>query len=304
LKNSKYFRQVELLLSVLQLLNESQNFALKGGTAINLFLLDMPRLSVDLDLTYLPLDSRESALKAIRTEMKALAARTKEAIPSVKVQLPSSNVTAGSTLIASRADAHVKVEPNTTLRGHLLPIERRVLCEHARNLFQAHVEASVVSTAELYAGKICAALDRQHPRDLFDIKMLLETTGITVAMRQAFVVYLASHSRPMHELLTPSLVDQESIFENEFKGMSRTEVTYRELEDARSSLIRILHKELTEDERLFLLSIKKGEPQWHRLPFDNLEQLPALRWKLINIKKISKEKHAYQITKLKEALKV
>ncbi len=66
------------------------------------------------------------------------------------------------------------------------------------------MEIPVLSFADLYGGKICAALDRQHPRDLFDIKLLSEARGLNEEVSQAFVIYLASHNRPMSELLSPN----------------------------------------------------------------------------------------------------
>ncbi len=59
-----------------------------------------------------------------------------------------------------------------------------------------------------------AALDRQHPRDLFDVSALLANEGLTDALRTAFVVYLISHNRPAVELLAPGRLDIEA----EFRG--------------------------------------------------------------------------------------
>ena len=64
-KDTVFFRQAELLLRVLPFVNEEKIFALKGGTAINFFFRDLPRLSIDIDLTYLPINDRETALTDI-----------------------------------------------------------------------------------------------------------------------------------------------------------------------------------------------------------------------------------------------
>jgi hypothetical protein len=61
-RKNPYFEQVELLVRVLPVVGKSKCFTVKGGTAINLFYRDMPRLSVDIDLVYLPLKSREESL--------------------------------------------------------------------------------------------------------------------------------------------------------------------------------------------------------------------------------------------------
>lgn len=61
----KYKRQVNLLLKVLPEVSKESNVALHGGTAINLFVRNMPRLSVDIDLTYIPIESRKISLEKI-----------------------------------------------------------------------------------------------------------------------------------------------------------------------------------------------------------------------------------------------
>lgn len=83
-----------------------------------------------------------------------------------------------------------------------------------------NLNVRVLSLEDTYGGKICAALDRQHPRDLFDIKLLLENEGLTEKIKKAFIVYLISHDRPIVEVLNPGLQDIKQIFENEFAGMT------------------------------------------------------------------------------------
>ena len=76
----------------------------------------------------------------------------------------------------------------------------------------------------------CApALDRQHPRDLFDVKLILDTDGITPEIRRAFVVYLAGHNRPMEELLSPRIQDISDVFQAQSAGMTQAEVATEEL---------------------------------------------------------------------------
>src|SRR5260370_18206595 len=76
-----YRKQVALLVRTLPLIAEEACFALKGGTAINLFIRDMPRLSVDIDLTYVPLQPYDTSLAAIDAAMGRIAARIKSGIP-------------------------------------------------------------------------------------------------------------------------------------------------------------------------------------------------------------------------------
>jgi hypothetical protein len=160
----------------------------------------------------------------------------------------------------------------------------------------------LLSIADLYGGKLCAALDRQHPRDLFDIKLLLESGGITDEIRKAFVIYLASHNRPMNELLDLSHQDFRQTFENDFKGIAAIEVTYDELIEVRNSLADTLLKSLTDNERRFLLSIKKGEPEWHLMDLEGIDSLPAILWKIQNVRRMSREKHSSELQKLKAIL--
>jgi hypothetical protein len=159
-----------------------------------------------------------------------------------------------------------------------------------------------LSAADLYGGKICAALDRQHPRDLFDIKLLLENEGLTDAIRKAFVVYLVSHDRPLHELIDPPRKDFRKVFEKEFFGMTDVPVSYEELVAVREHLFVRLHGDLTGAERKFILSVKEGAPAWELLALPGVDKLPAIQWKLRNIAKMSPVKHQEQLDKLKKKL--
>jgi Nucleotidyl transferase AbiEii toxin, Type IV TA system len=124
------------------------------------------------------------------------------------------------------------------------------------------VDVPIVSIPDLYAGKICAALDRQHPRDLFDIHLLYQHEGLTDEIRSAFVVYLASSPRPMHELLSPNWLNQVHLFTNSFQGMTRIPIEYDELIATRSRLLHDILTRLTEKEKQFLVLLKMGKPDY------------------------------------------
>ena len=134
--------------------------------------------------------------------------------------------------------------------------------------------------------------------------LLLDNEGITEDTRKAFVVYLASHDRPMHELLDPTRKDVRRIYENEFSGMAVDEVSYDELIAARETLVETLRKELTNDEREFLVSLKAGQPKWNLIGIEGLEKLPAVQWKLTNIKKIPAKKQKELLAKLRRVLEL
>ena len=172
----------------------------------------------------------------------------------------------------------------------------------AEELFQLSVTARTLSVADLYGGKLCAALDRQHPRDLFDVMVLLRNEGLTDDIRKAFVVYLASHDRPMNELLDPVRKDVRQIYESEFAGMTVDEVEYKDLVDAREQLISALGQQLASEEKAFLISVKEGNPVWNLLGIAGIDKLPAIQWKLLNIRKLNKDKHAEALTRLKKKL--
>ncbi len=177
-KDTVFFRQAELLPRVLPFVNEEEFFALKGGTAINFFFRDLPRLSIDIDLTYLPINDRETALTDIEKALIRISERVEKTIPGVRVFSKRDrefNLVAG--LLIRRGDATIKVEPNPVLRGSVFPTETRALCQKAQDLFELSIEARTLSFEDLYGGKACAALDRQHPRDLFDIDMLFKNEG-------------------------------------------------------------------------------------------------------------------------------
>jgi nucleotidyltransferase AbiEii toxin of type IV toxin-antitoxin system len=145
-------------------------------------------------------------------------------------------------------------------------------------------------------------LDRQHPRDLFDVMVLLENEGISEEIRKAFVVYLASHDRPMNELLDPTRKDMRGVYESEFAGMTIKAVRYEDLIGARGTLIETLKKELTDAEKFFLVSLKKGQPDWNALAIQGIEKLPAIKWKLMNIEKMGHRKRSDSLEQLKRKL--
>ncbi len=303
MKDSPYFKQAQLMLRVMPHVAAQACFAVKGGTAINLYVRDMPRLSVDIDLMYLPLEPRDTTLAKIGEALQRIATAVRKTIPGVTVQgVQTKGVAHFSKLSVGTAEAKIKIEPNLVLRGTVYAPVERELCKRAELLFEMSATANILSVADLYGGKICAALDRQHPRDLFDVKILMENEGVTDEIRTAFVIYLASNSRPMSELLAPNLKDLRQVFEQEFTGMTDAEVGYDELVAVRDRLIETIRNTMTEDERQFLISIKQGQPDWDLIPVDGIEHLPAIQWKLINIRKMDKKKQIESLTKLEAVL--
>jgi len=304
-KETVFFKQAELLLRILPLIYKEEVFALKGGTAINFFVRNLPRLSVDIDLTYLPVNDRNFALNEICRILLLISEGIKRRISGAAVipkKIQGTDVVKG--LIVNRAGITVKIEPNLVLRGSVYPPEIKMLSKKAQDLFELSLQSRTLSTYDLYAGKICAALDRQHPRDLFDVHLLLKSEGFTPEIRKALVVYLVSHPRPIVEILNPQQKDLSDIFEKEFKDMIAENITFELLEMTRDELVTILRKELTPDERRFIVSIKQGQPLWDLLELEGIQDLPAIKWKLLNISRMDPRKHRKAVHKLRDYLGV
>jgi predicted nucleotidyltransferase component of viral defense system len=304
--NAHYLEVARLMARIARNVFADGVFALKGGTAINLFVRDLPRLSVDLDLVFvdhtLP---RDQALAAIGSALQAIADRLKK----LGLDVPGNKTgAAGDSYLNVRSrDLQVVVEVNEIMRGTLLPVQVRPLQPHAQEILGVDLELPVLAESEVYAGKLVAAMDRQHPRDLFDVHHLFAAGGITPEMRRCFVAYLASHNRPVHEILAPKLKDISAMFEGAFEGMARDAVDLKTLLAARERLISELPKSLNSAERQFLMSLAAAEPEWKLLGFANLDEMPGPRWKLQNLQTLAKKnpvKFRSQQTKLTELLGV
>ena len=285
--NQVYLDTARLMTQVAPLVFEGDIFALKGGTAINLFVRDMPRLSVDLDLVFVDhRPDRDEALAGINEAIRNTVNRLKKRGFQTHAATAAD---AGETKLFVRRDKlEIKVEVNFVLRGTVHPVRSTSLTPKAKETLLADVELPIVSLEDLYGGKLVAALDRQHPRDLFDVMQLFLHEGITPAIRRSFVVYLASHNRPIHEVLFPGLRDISGDYDSTFRGMTAEPVELEALLAARERMVAELHAGLDAKEREFLLSLARNTPNWGLLGIDHLEQLPGIRWKLRNLEQLAK----------------
>jgi hypothetical protein len=302
--NQQYLDTARLLTKVAPLVFPDGMFALKGGTAINLFIRDMPRLSVDLDLVFVDyLLSREQALEQINVALRQAAERLKGRGFQTRL---SAAEEAGETKLLVRSGAiEVKVEVNYVMRGTIFPVRVMPLTSAASERLMADLEIPVASFADVYGGKLVAAMDRQHPRDLFDVMELFAHGGITSEIQRAFVVYLASHNRPVHEVLFGARKEVNFEYEQNFKGMTATSVGLEQLLDARERMFTEIQSNLAPEEKEFLLSLVSNQPEWDLLGVPHLHQLPAVRWKLHNLEKLQKaniSKFAEQHDKLEMLL--
>ena len=300
--DENYRKQVSLLVKILPLVAREAIFALKGGTAINLFLRNMPRLSVDIDLTYLPVKDRASSLTEIDAAMRRLAKEVERGVHGAKVSASAPKGEKAITKLIVRADeAQIKIEVTPVLRGCVYEPAVRSVSAHVEAEF-GFAEMSVVSFADLYGGKIVAALDRQHPRDLYDVRDLLRHEGIDDKLRKAFIVYLISHDRPMAEVLAPRLLDISTEYKRGFEGMVHDPVTLDELLKARQDLISGIVGKMPEHHKRFLVSVKREAPDWALLDVPHARDLPAVRWKLENLARLSADKREQLLKGLNVAL--
>jgi predicted nucleotidyltransferase component of viral defense system len=297
-----YRRQAALLVRALPLVAAETCFALKGGTAINLFVRDMPRLSVDIDLTYLPIAAREASLREIDAAMRRIASSIEAGIHRARVSRSALRSGNRITKLFVRADdVQIKIEVTPVLRGCVFDPVTMSVSPGVEDEF-GFAEIQVVSFPDLYAGKLVAALDRQHPRDLFDARDLLANEGINDELRKAFIVYLLSHNRPIAELLAPTRLDISAEFRRGLEGMTGNPVILGELLQAREDLIGAVVGNMPDGHRRFLMTVKRGEPDWALLELPGADTLPAVRWRLENLAKLGATKRATILARLGEVL--
>ncbi len=277
-----YAETVRLLLTAAPDVFANDIFAMKGGTAINLFVQDMPRLSVDIDVVYTRRDAaRDQALQEITAQLGIIADRLGHL--GLQTRLVGSKDLGDTKLIVENDTSQVWVEVNAVFRGTLLPVERRRLSTRTAERFSVELELPILPPDELYASKLMAAMDRQHPRDLFDVWQLYQSGGITDGMVECFVTYLAGHNRPTHEVVFGNDRDITTDYHGGFVGMTEEEVSLATLLETRERLRQELPARMTRQQRQFLVGLAHAQPDWSLLQCKHAVELPALRWKLSNL---------------------
>lgn len=297
--NDLYRKQVALLIRIMPSVYRIKDFAVHGGTAINLFHKDMPRYSVDIDLTYILIQDRQTSLNTINRHLLTLKELIERSVPNIRV-VHKPDVWK---LQCTCEGATVKIEVNGTKRGVIGDTEDRLLCRRAQEVFQMACKARTVSFSQLYGGKITAALSRQHPRDLFDCRYMEVDTFDKV--RDGFLLCLLGSDKPILESLRPNPIDQVNALENQFEGMSDIPFSYTEYEETRCWLISYINNSLTEADKHLLLTFEEGQPDWALCPVGDLSDYPSVKWKLQNIEKLkahNKKKYDQLISKLKDHL--
>ena len=291
-----YIQQAELVVRSIPAIASEPCFAIKGGTAINLFELDMPRLSVDIDLTFLPVTDRETAIREIDLALKRI--ETRLVARGVTVRSRGTDVSRKLGCFANGAE--IKIEPNFILRGNVFPVRRLELSQKMAEIVGVSAEMTVLSRKELYGGKVCAALDRQHPRDLFDMAQFYKAHSLA-EIKEGFLVLALGHNRPLHDLLAPTPQDQSATFDQQFAGMSDMPFSYDEHQAVLTRLMRDVHALFDDGDRQRLLefvSLSGVDNPWNIPHFD---ELPAIRWKRRNLDSLKKTNPA-KFTSQRDAL--
>ncbi|WP_148253392.1 nucleotidyl transferase AbiEii/AbiGii toxin family protein [Aidingimonas lacisalsi] len=291
-----YEAQVALLVGLLPHVAKESDFALKGGTAINLFHRDLPRLSVDIDLTYVPVRGRDESLVGINAALDRIAAGVESGIPNSNTQRIRGGSGGATRLLVRRGGVEIKIETSPVTRGVVHDPEFLAVSDAVQDEF-GYADIQVVSFEDLFGGKLNAALDRQHPRDLYDVRLLYENEGLTHDLFRTFLVYLASSPRPAHELLHPNNIDLDRPYTQEFEGMTRNPISLGELRETRERLVRDIQSRCDDDTKRFLLGLHDGTPDFTAIDRPFAADLPAIRWKILNLERLRNEnaaKHAEQ----------
>ncbi len=296
----QYQAQVRLLMRLIPIVARETCFALKGGTAINLFVRDLPRLSVDIDLMYLPMHERSEALVEIDAAMKRIKT---SALADLRGARITENVHDGAVLrlLVMAEGTQVKIEVSPVLRGVVHEPFIAPVTEAVEEVF-GFAETNVVSFEDLFAGKLVAALDRQHPRDLFDVRGLLTHEGLSDELREAFIIYLLSHNRPMGEVLSGRVKDLANEYRNGFEGMTEEVIAIEELIKTQHEMIKTLIGGMPDHHRAFLIGFELGEPDWSLLRISHVAELPAIRWRQRNLDKLNPDQRSDLVELLRASL--
>jgi hypothetical protein len=262
-----------------------------------MFVKNMLRYSVDVDLTYIPIEDRITSLNNINSKLSAIKTEIERAFPSINV------TPAPDKLLCILNTITVKIEVNGIQRGIIGATSSYPLCDNARAAFELFAVARVVSISQLYGGKIGAALNRQHPRDLFDCKYM-DITNFEV-IKHGLMYNLLSSPKPVVELLSPNPIDQMKALENQFYGMTDIPFTYEDYEKTRKKLVNFVNSNLKSSDKDFLLGFEAGAPLWKNSEYDYFRDYPSIQWKLLNINKLmtyNPAKYKQGLNKLKQWL--
>jgi hypothetical protein len=178
------------------------------------------------------------------------------------------------------------------MRGTVHPVRTLRVRPSVEQAF-GFAQMQVLDFADLYAGKLAAALSRQHPRDIFDLQPLLDESRLDNRLWHTFLVYLTCSSKPAAELLAPrEPQDFDEIFQAHFQGMTAAPITATSLREVRTRLLQHLLELLDAPSRAFLESVEREAPDFNLIGLPGAANLPGVRRKLINLANRSAAKRA------------
>lgn len=295
--------RLQLLTDLLPVVAAEQRFALKGGTAINLFEHDLPRLSVDVDLTWLPIGDFDGDTRAIEEALRTIAHNLSGPPLRLQVAMPAPEQARTVTrLIASRGRTRVQIETTPVMRGVVHPVRTMTVQSRVQDEF-GFAAMQVLDFNDLYGGKLAAALTRQNPRDLFDVGILLDEGRFDAALWRTFLVYLTASPKPAWELLEPGEPrDLAEAFKSMFEGMTAEPTSVSALLDNRTRLLARIASLMDLPSRDFLISVERESPDFSLIGLPQAAELPGVRRKLQNLARRTAAKREADYRQLAETL--
>lgn len=169
------------------------------------------------------------------------------------------------------------------MRGTVHPVRTMVVRPKVEEAF-GFASVQVLDFSDLYAGKLAAALSRQHPRDLFEVSLLLDDERANDVLWRTFLVYLTCSPKPAWEMLAPRVpADFAATFDVHFRGMTAEPVTAEALLESRERLLARVAGWLNEPSRAFLRSVEDEKPDFGLIGLSHASELPGVRRKLHNL---------------------
>lgn len=242
-------------------------------------------------------------VQQIEAALGRLAESLRGAPLRLQVQTSAAEGTRAVTrLIASRGRARVQIETTPVMRGTVHPVRQMHVSSRVEEVF-GFASAQVLDFADLYAGKMAAALSRQHPRDLFDLGAMLADERADERLWRTFLVYLTCSPRPAWEILEPGEPQGfEETFSAHFDGMTAGPTSIGELLENRARLLSRIAGWLDAPSRAFLESAERESPDFRLIGLPHAAELPGVRRKLQNLASRSKRKREEDLRQLLETL--
>jgi len=297
--NPNYVDTVRLLLAIAPAVFASGRFAMKGGTALNLFVQEMPRLSVDIDLNYIGAVDRETMLaEKPKVEQAVQAVCSREGLTIKRVPTDHAGGKWRLTYVGTKGSpGNLELDVNFMLRTPLWPCVTKE-CHPVGSL--RAVPVRVLNLHELTAGKLAALLARSASRDVFDAHALLATPGLDAAkLRLGFVVYGGINRKDWRTVSTADVTAETNEVQMELVPMLRADIApgkrdvaawaEKLVAECRERLSLVLP--LSEPELEFLGRLNdRGEIAPELLTSDppmqaTVREHPGLKWKALNVRK-------------------